>query len=260
MNQLLAGFKMQFHPSATYSDYLARAIAGDQRGDPVTGAGMHSMALDGLRQLTDEEILSRLINLDLTVRLFRRNYVSTKVAREKEAAAAEVKAGELEAEKEAYQRLKNMYEGEFDRFEADRSRFYHEVDLFMDTKEKFQRDVMRIGAALNLGTTIEELEMNHDLLIGHLKAVLESNLIDSTAQLELLAKMGLSGGMEQWLQRSQDLLRQSADLTNSVSDNQARLVEQEDRHRAGMNKLEEENENLRLRLEYLTKELRETTD
>jgi hypothetical protein len=252
MNQILAGSKMQYHPSVTYSDYLAWVIAGDQRGGPVTGAGMHQMALGGLRQLTDEEILSRMVHLDLTVRLFRRSYVSTKAAREKEVAMVEAKLEELEVEKEGYERLKSMYEGEFERFEADRSWFYRVMDRFVEDKDKFHRDVMRIGGALDLGTTIEELEINHDRLIEHLKSVLESNLIDSTAQLEMVASWGLSGGMSQWLQKSKDLLKQSADLTNSVSGSQARLIAQENRHRATMSRLEEENENLRLHVEYLT--------
>jgi hypothetical protein len=243
---------MQYHPSATYSDYLARVIAGDQRGGPVTDAGMHSMALDGVAHLTNEEILSRMIHLDLTVRLFRRSYVATKGARKKEIAVFKAKLEELEVEKEGYERLKGMYEGEYERLEVDRSRFYHEVELFEEAKSKFHGDVVRIGAALNLGTTVEELEINHDRLIEHLRAILRFDLINSTANLELMSKIVLSGGMSLWLQKSQDLTRRTAILANTVSGHQAQLVQQEHRYRAALGWLEEENHKLRFEVEYLS--------
>lgn len=258
MNQLLVGFKTQSHLSASYSDYLARIISGDRRGGPIVGAGMHLMALHGIKRLTDEEILSRMIHLDLTARFFRLSHVSMKAARSREATAAQEKADELQAEIEMYQTSKAVYHVEIERLENERFRFHYDLELFAGARAKFDRDLLRFGGALDLGATIEELQVNHDRFIEHLKAVLESTLIDSTAQLDLLAQMGLSGGTAQWLRRSQDLLRRSADLANSVSGDQARLAEQEGRHRAAMCKLEEEKENLRLQVENLTKELRES--
>jgi hypothetical protein len=103
--------------------------------------------------------------------------------------------------------------------------------------------------------------MNHDRLIERLGTVLESSLMDATAQLQILANIGVSGGMQQWFQRSQDLLERKAKLTNSVQQAQsvsqargveqaqivvqAQVVEQENRHRVAIQKLEQENERLR---------------
>lgn len=265
MNLLLAGFKTPFHPSASYSDYLARIISGDRRGGPILGEGMHQMALNGVAHLTNEEILNRLIHLDLTVRFFRLSHVTMKAARARETVAAKEKADELQAEIEMYKSSKGVYLGEIERLEGERARFRHDLELFAGARAKFDHLLLRFGAALNLGTTIEELQMNHDRLVEHLKAILESTLVDSAANLELLAQMRLSGGTAQWLHRSLDLMRRSVELTNTVSGNQARLVAQENRHRAAMDRLEEENHNLRFQVEYLTSQqfresLEEITD
>jgi hypothetical protein len=277
VNYLLGGFKTPFHPSASMSDYLVRVMSGDTRGGPVVGAGMHSMALYGLRQLSDLGILDRIIHLDLAMRFYRSGWVAMRKRREREFAAIEMKARDLEAEKESYQRLKDMYEGESEILERDRSFFNYNMKLFQAAKAKFDHDVKRLGHVLGLGMTIEQMQLDHDLALRRLRAVLESIVIENTAQLQMLTNMGISGGTQLWFARMEELLGSNLEHTVSIQVNvpsgvetigqsplagQLKSVTQRlaatEVQIIEMRNLEAENEKLRKQVEDLTNELQES--
>jgi hypothetical protein len=201
------------------SDYLVRVISGDTRGGPVVGTGMHSVALYGLRQLSDLEILNCTVHLDLAMRFYRSGWVAMRKRREREFAAIEMKARDLEAEKESYQRLKDMYEGESEILEQDRSCFNYDIELFQAAKAKFGHDVKRLGQILGLGVTIEQMQLDHDLALQRLRAILESTVIENTAQLQMLTNIGISGGTQLWFARMEELLRSNLERTVSIQVN-----------------------------------------
>lgn len=275
-----------------------RVLSGTTSGGAVVNGGMQLMALQGLMQLHDLELLDRVIHLDLSMRYYRSGWMAMRKRREKELSAVEVKARDCEVEKESYQRLKDMYEAESKSLDRERSSLNREMNLFQKEKDQFKKDedifrlemadsrykVMRLGHILGLGVTIEQLQADHDLALERLQAILESSIIQNNAQLQMLAHMGLSGGMQLWFARMEELLRHNLDHNVSIQLNvpnraatigqsplagqlasatkrlaiaEVEIVKLSASHEAAMEDMEAENQKLRKRVEDLTVELRE---
>lgn len=236
-------------------NFWARELPCRRMGDDK----LHDRAMAGLSVFTEEEKVSLILRLDLTVGMLRREAAKLKDGVKAEARLAQEKTEELNELKEGLERARDMFESETARLGEDRITLEFE-------QAAFDLDVNRFGKYLSLGETIEELKQSQiaeSALVAHMRNLLNYQYHVGNFQLQAIANAGVPPVIRQTLEESHSLIKKISEDTKAFTQFSEHLksvtealdAEKEKHRDAAFQKLQLENDQIRKQVEVLTQAL-----